>query len=142
MIKKNTYCGYVAIIGRSNTGKSTLINQLIKKKISITSKKLHTTRNKILGVYTEGLYQIIYIDTPGIYQKSNREINRFMNNTINDVINNVDLIIFMIESTFWYLEDEIIINKLHNINCPVILAINKIDCISEKKKYSSTNKIC
>jgi len=58
-----------------------------------------------------------------------------MNNTINDVINNVDLIIFMIESTFWYLEDEIIINKLHNINCPVILAINKIDCISEKKIF-------
>src|SRR5687768_16653907 len=89
-------CGYVAIVGRPNVGKSTLLNGLIGQKISIVSPKPQTTRNQILGIKTVGEVQIVYIDTPGLHQAERRAINRYMNRLANAVIIDANVVIFMI----------------------------------------------
>ncbi len=127
-----TYCGFIGIIGKSNVGKSSLFNKLMKRKISIISSKPHTTRNAIMGIKTEGIYQSIYIDTPGISLKEKRPINMEMNKIIYYMINNVKLLIFLTDRTTWSNEDKIIVKRLHLIKCPIILAINKIDLIKKK----------
>jgi len=124
-----TYCGFVAIVGRPNVGKSTLFNKLLGHKVSIISSKQQTTRNIILGINTDGPYQAIYVDTPGI----NIE-NRLMNRVASSYIYNVDFIIFVVEETNWKNDDEIIFNKLCKVHCPVLLAINKVDNVKDKKK--------
>ncbi|CDZ16415.1 GTPase Era [Candidatus Johnevansia muelleri] len=128
-------CGFVTVIGRTNVGKSTLINYILGKKISITSRRPHTTRNKILGVKTEGNTQIIYVDTPGMHlmkKYKNYELNFIMNRTAFRAINDVDCIIFIIDRLRWTEEDNLILNKINNISVPVIAAVNKIDWIKEK----------
>lgn len=132
MSKQRTYCGFVAIVGRSNVGKSTLLNQLLGQKISITSRKPQTTRHRILGIKTESNYQIIYVDTPGLHTEEKRTINRLMNQTTSRSISCVDLIIFVVEGIYWTIDDEMVINKLHHLHHPVILVINKIDNIKNK----------
>lgn len=126
-------CGYVAIIGRPNVGKSTLLNHLLGKKISITSRKPQTTRHRILGIKTEGETQAVYVDTPGLHLEAKKALNRYMNRAANSVIHDVDVIIFMIEALKWQEEDEWILKKLQHIKLPVILVINKIDKIPEKE---------
>ncbi len=79
MSEENTYCGFVAIVGRPNVGKSTLLNQLLGQKVSITSRKPQTTRHRIMGIDTQDNYQIIYVDTPGLHIEEKRAINRLMN---------------------------------------------------------------
>jgi len=96
---ENTYCGFISILGRPNVGKSTLLNQLLGQKISITSSKAQTTRHRIMGIHTQGSYQAIYIDTPGLHIEEKRTINRFMNRAARSAIGNVELIIFMVEGT-------------------------------------------
>ncbi|SBT82032.1 GTPase Era [secondary endosymbiont of Trabutina mannipara] len=127
------YCGFVAIVGRSNVGKSTLLNKLLKQKISITSSKPQTTRYKIMGINTVDPYQTIYLDTPGIHIKEKKEINFLMNRVATSSISDVEIVIFVVEGTKWMVDDEIVINKLQHISCPIILAINKIDNIINKK---------
>ncbi|PPI88273.1 GTPase Era [Candidatus Pantoea edessiphila] len=131
-----TYCGFVAIIGRSNVGKSTLINQLLGEKISITSRKFKTTRQCITGIYTEGKYQIIYLDTPGLDLKHHNTSlihqNLSANFLIDKTIKDVDLIIFVVDSIIWTINDEAILNKLSSNKTPLILAINKIDNVQNK----------
>lgn len=131
-----TYCGFIAIIGRSNVGKSTLLNKLLGHKVSITSSKPQTTRHRILGIHTEGQYQSIYIDTPGINIKYKHPINRIMNRTATNTISSgsVDLVIFVAECTQWTIEDDMIINQLNNLNTPVLLVINKVDLVIYKNK--------
>lgn len=129
---KKTYCGFISILGRPNVGKSTLLNKLLGQKISITSSKPQTTRHRIMGVHTEGAYQAIYIDTPGLHIEEKRAINRFMNRAARSAIGNVELIIFMVEGTRWLPDDEMIINKLRGVKCPVLLAVNKIDHVTDK----------
>ncbi|WP_158366621.1 GTPase Era [Candidatus Williamhamiltonella defendens] len=129
---EKTYCGFVSILGRPNVGKSTLLNQLLGQKISITSSKAQTTRHSIIGIHTQGSYQVIYIDTPGLHIEEKRTINRFMNRAACSTIGNVELIIFMVEGTHWVPDDEMIVNKLRGVTCPVLLAVNKIDHLTEK----------
>ncbi|CAL4321972.1 GTPase Era [Buchnera aphidicola (Protaphis terricola)] len=125
MKKKQKYCGYITIIGRTNVGKSTLINQIVKKNISITSNKKNTTKKNIIGIKTNEFYQSIYIDTPGIYSN---DINSLK------IIKNTNIIIFLIEAHIWKEKDEIILKKIKKTNIPIIYVINKIDKLFNKNK--------
>src|SRR6185295_5580837 len=125
-------CGYIAIIGRPNVGKSTLLNTLIGKKISITSRKPQTTRMQILGIKTIHETQAIYIDTPGIHDSETKAMNRYMNHLATSVISDADVIIFMIAGIRWREEDQLVLKKLKESKAPVILVINKIDLLKEK----------
>ena len=127
-----TYCGFIAIVGRPNVGKSTLLNKILGQKISITSRKAQTTRHRIVGIKTEGPYQEIYVDTPGLHIEEKRAINRLMNRAASSAITDVDLVIFVVDGTHWNDDDEMVLNKLRKTNVPVVLAINKIDNIKNK----------
>lgn len=129
---EKTYCGFIAIVGRPNVGKSTLLNRILGQKISITSKKAQTTRHRILGIHTEGKYQAIYVDTPGLHIEEKRAINRLMNRAASSTIGDVDLIIFLTDGTHWTDDDEMVLNKLRQVKTPVVLAVNKIDNIKNK----------
>ncbi|UKH18106.1 GTPase Era [Actinobacillus pleuropneumoniae] len=130
--KPKTYCGFIAIVGRPNVGKSTLLNKILGQKISITSRKAQTTRHRIVGIHTEDQYQAIYVDTPGLHIEEKRAINRLMNRAASSAIGDVDLIIFVVEGTKWTDDDEMVLNKLRSAKAPVVLAINKVDNIKEK----------
>lgn len=129
---QKTYCGFIAIVGRPNVGKSTLLNKILGQKISITSRKAQTTRHRIVGIHTEAAYQAIYVDTPGLHIEEKRAINRLMNRAASSAIGDVDLIIFVVEGTKWTEDDEMVLNKLRAAKAPVVLAINKIDNVKEK----------
>jgi GTP-binding protein Era len=127
-------CGYVALVGRPNVGKSTLLNHLLGQKISITSRKPQTTRHRVLGIKTEGATQIVYVDTPGLHKIEPKAINRYMNQTASQAMLDVDVVIFVIERLRWAEEDDWVLEKVKHVQCPVILAINKIDLIDDKKQ--------
>ncbi len=133
-MNSNSQCGYVAIIGRPNVGKSTLLNALIGKKISITSPKPQTTRNQILGIKTIGDAQAIFIDTPGLHKAERRAMNRYMNKLASSVIMDADVVLFMVEALRFNDDDEVILQKLKEIKAPVILVINKVDIIKDKSR--------
>ncbi|NUF50266.1 GTPase Era [Gilliamella sp. ESL0250] len=126
------HCGFVAIVGRPNVGKSTLLNQLLGQKVSITSRKAQTTRHRIVGIDTQNNDQIIYIDTPGLHIEEKRAINRLMNRAASSSIGDVELVIFVVEGTHWNDDDEMVANKLKDCKSPVLLVINKIDNVSDK----------
>src|SRR5690554_7910364 len=128
----DTYNGSVAIVGRLNVGKSTLLNQLLGQKVSITSKKAQTTRHRILGIDTDGMYQTVYVDTPGLHMEEKRAINRLMNRAASSSIGDVDMVIFVVEGTHWTDDDEMVLNKIKRANRPVVLVINKIDQFKDK----------
>ena len=127
-----TYCGFIAIVGRPNVGKSTLLNKILGQKISITSRKAQTTRHRIVGIHTEGPYQAVYVDTPGLHIEEKRAINRLMNRAASSAIGDVDLIIFVVEGTKWTDDDEMVLHKLRKAKAPVVLAINKTDNVKNK----------
>ncbi|WP_088838778.1 GTPase Era [Listeria sp. ILCC792] len=125
--------GFVAIVGRPNVGKSTLLNQIIGQKIAIMSDKAQTTRNKVQGVYTEDDAQVVFIDTPGIH-KPKHKLGDFMVKVALNTFREVDLIYFVIDAEAGFGRgDEFIIEKLKNVETPVFLLINKIDLISKEK---------
>ena len=115
-----------------HVGKSTLLNKLLGQKISITSRKAQTTRHRIVGIHTEGPYQAIYVDTPGLHMEEKRAINRLMNKAASSSIGDVELVIFVVEGTRWTQDDEMVLNKLRDARAPVILAVNKVDNVQEK----------
>ncbi len=127
-------CGYIAIVGRPNVGKSTLLNNILGMKLSITSRKPQTTRHQILGVKTTGKVQSIYVDTPGIHQRRGTAINKYMNRAATSVLNDVDIILLVVQANQWTEEDQMIIEKLQTVKCPVVLVVNKIDKLDDKKK--------
>ncbi len=127
-------CGYIAIIGRPNVGKSTLLNHILGMKLSITSRKPQTTRHQILGVKTAGYTQAIYVDTPGIHQRRGSAINKYMNRAATSILNDVDLILFVVQAKNWTEEDQAIIEKFKTVNCPVVLVVNKMDKLASKKQ--------
>ena len=132
MTKTTQHCGFVAIVGRPNVGKSTLLNQLLGQKVSITSRKAQTTRHRIVGIDTQDNDQVIYIDTPGLHIEEKRAINRLMNRAASSSIGDVELVIFVVEGTHWNDDDEMVVNKLKDCKCPVLLVINKIDNVIDK----------
>jgi len=125
-------CGYVALIGRPNVGKSTLMNHLLGQKISITSRKPQTTRHRILGINTTEAGQVIYMDTPGMHRVEKKALNRYLNKTADTTLLGVDVIVWLIDGLSWHEYDEIIFKKLERAGLPVILAVNKVDKVKDK----------
>ena len=125
--------GYVAIIGRPNVGKSTLLNHILGQKLSITSRKPQTTRHQILGIKTENDVQVVYVDTPGMHDNHDKAINRYMNKAATAAVKDVDAIVFMIDRTKWTSDDEMVLKSLQYTKCPVILAVNKVDFLADKE---------
>ena len=125
-------CGFVALIGRPNVGKSTLMNHLMKQKISITSRKPQTTRHRILGINTTEAGQAIYMDTPGMHNNEKRALNRYLNRTAETTLLGVDVIVWLIDGLSWHEYDEVIFKKLEQAGLPVILAVNKVDKVKDK----------
>ena len=128
-----TRCGYVAIVGRPNVGKSTLLNHILGQKISITSRKPQTTRNNVVGIKTEGGIQIMFVDTPGMHLGQQKAINRYMNRAANTAMKDVDVVVFVVDRFIWTEEDEAVAEKLQHASCPIILAVNKVDQIEDKE---------
>lgn len=125
-------CGYVAIVGRPNVGKSTLLNYLLGQKISITSRKPQTTRHQVLGIKTEGGNQLIFVDTPGLHKVETRAINRVMNRTASAAIRDVDVVVMVVDRTAWTEEDEMVLLQVQRSGLPVILVVNKVDLLEDK----------
>lgn len=127
-----SYCGYIALVGRPNVGKSTLLNRILQHKLSITSRKPQTTRHSILGIVTEGDYQFIYVDTPGIHHGNKKVINRLMNKTAASTLRDVDVIVMVVDGTHWNEEDEHVLTLIKEAAIPTILVLNKVDKITDK----------
>lgn len=138
------HCGYAAIVGRPNVGKSTLLNHILGQKISITSRKPQTTRHRVLGIKTVGDTQTIFVDTPGLHrgQEAERAINRYMNRTATATIRDVDVIVFVVDQLHWGEEEDWILGQLRAMACPVILVINKIDKIKDKQQLLPFLEAC
>lgn len=123
--------GYISIVGRPNVGKSTLLNHLIKQKISITSRKPQTTRHRIQGILTESQSQFIFVDTPGFQTRYRSELNQAMNRVVMQTLHGVDVVMFVIEAAKFDRQDEMVLKRLPS-DRPVMLIINKIDLLANK----------
>lgn len=125
-------CGVVALVGRPNVGKSTLMNHLVGEKISITSRKPQTTRHRIHGILSRDDYQLVFADTPGIHHDHDRAINRYMNQAAESALTDVDVICMMVETTAWTEADQQVLDLLPRTGVPVILLVNKVDQQKDK----------
>ena len=125
-------CGYIAIVGRPNVGKSTLLNHLLHQKISITSRKPQTTRHRIMGINSDEHHQCLFVDTPGLNAKYSKALNKVMNDTVLNVIKDVDVVLFVVERFIWNEADQYVLEALTYANVPVLLVINKIDLVQDK----------
>lgn len=125
-------CGYIAIVGRPNVGKSTLINHILGQKLAITSRKPQTTRHNMLGIKTEGAIQAIYVDTPGLHKFNETALNQYMNRSASQALRDVDVVVFVVDRLRWTDEDELVYNKIRHMPCPVFVAVNKIDRMDDK----------
>ena len=130
----NFQAGFIAVVGRPNVGKSTLINELIGQKLSITSHRPQTTRHRIHAIDTQINYQMILVDTPGIHIGNKKAINSYMNKTASSSLSEVDMILWLVEALKWTKEDQRVMEHLTKIKVPVILCVNKIDNLNTKDK--------
>jgi GTP-binding protein Era len=124
--------GFIAVVGRPNVGKSTLINELIGQKLSITSHRPQTTRHRIHAIYTQTNYQMIFVDTPGIHIGNKKAINSYMNKTASSSLLEVDMILWLVEALKWTKEDQRVMEHLSKTKVPIILCVNKIDNLDTK----------
>ena len=126
--------GSIAVVGKPNVGKSTLVNELIGQKLSITSHRPQTTRHRINAIDTQANYQMVFVDTPGIHIGNNKAINSYMNRAASSSFNDVDMIIWIVEIFKWTKEDARVMEHLNKVDIPVILCINKIDKLESADK--------
>ncbi|MES9928786.1 MAG: GTPase Era [Candidatus Thiodiazotropha sp. 6PDIVS] len=133
MSKPENHCGYAAIVGRPNVGKSTLLNRVLGIRLAITSHKAQTTRHTILGVNSLKGGQVIYVDTPGIHERSDNAMNRYLNRTAKTALTGVDLLIFVVEALRWTKEDEKVLSLVKESGIPAIAVVNKVDLIKQKE---------
>lgn len=129
-----TRCGYVAIVGRPNVGKSTLLNHILGQKLAITSRKPQTTRHNMLGIKTEGEVQAVYVDTPGLHKHNDKALNRYMNRSASSALKDVDVVVFVVDRTRWTDEDQLVLEKVQHVKCPILLAVNKADRLEDKSE--------
>lgn len=129
----STYCGYIALVGRPNVGKSTLLNQLMACKMSITSRKPQTTRHRVLGILTEEVYQYVFVDTPGLHGHDKQMLNKMMNKAAREAIADVDVILWLVDVTRWTEDDDLVLKAIQaHPKVPCILVVNKVDKIKDK----------
>jgi GTPase len=133
MNPSNYHSGFIAIVGRPNVGKSTLLNHLVGQKISITSRKAQTTRHRITGILTEENEQFIFVDTPGFQTKHLNTLNRGLNRVVTNSLRNVNVVLFVIETRHFDERDRQVMNLLPP-NMPVLLVINKVDNMENKSE--------
>lgn len=124
--------GFVAVVGRPNVGKSTLINHILGQKLAITSRKPQTTRHNMLGIKTEGQIQAVFVDTPGMHTGAETALNRYMNRVAGQALRDVDVCVFVVDRMRWTEEDELVLQRIKTLKCPIIIAINKADRIEDK----------
>ncbi|MSQ99494.1 MAG: GTPase Era [Xanthomonadales bacterium] len=129
-----TRCGYVALIGRPNVGKSTLLNRFLGQKLSIVTAKPQTTRQQIAGIKTTAEGQVVFLDTPGIHLAAKRALNRYMNRIARAALNGVDVVLFLIEAERWTKQDEHVARALEDVAVPIILVVNKVDQVADKTR--------
>nr|WP_177429555.1 MULTISPECIES: GTPase Era [unclassified Pseudomonas] len=129
-----TRCGYVAIVGRPNVGKSTLLNHILGQKLAITSRKPQTTRHNMLGIKTEGEIQAVYVDTPGLHKQNDKALNRYMNRSASSALKDVDVVVFVVDRMRWTDEDQLVLEKVQHVKCPILLAVNKSDRLEDKSE--------
>lgn len=125
-------CGFVAVVGRPNVGKSTLINALMGTKVSIVTAKPQTTRHRILAVHTTPSAQIIFVDTPGLHRKAGKAMNRMMNRTATAALADADVVLFVSEAARFTTEDADALRRLEHVSAPVIAVLSKIDLVQPK----------
>lgn len=125
--------GYVALVGRPNVGKSTLLNRLLGQKLAITSHKPQTTRHRILGIRTRSQGQIVYIDTPGIHERGRQALNRYLNRAAHAALQEVDLALFVVQAGVWNHEDEKVLKAIEQAGVPAIAVVNKIDAVRRRE---------
>lgn len=128
----NVHCGYAAIVGRPNVGKSTLMNRILGQKISITSRKPQTTRHRILGIKSAAGSQAIYVDTPGLHKAGNKALNRYLNQAAGAALKDVDVVLFVVAGTKWTEEDDNVLARLKQAATPVILVVNQVDRLQKE----------
>lgn len=131
MTNDTQYCGFIAIVGRPNVGKSTLLNHILGTKVSITSRRPQTTRERILGVKTDGQHQFVFIDTPGVYATQASEMDRCLQQSALTALKMVDMIVFVVEVGQWKPADIWLYEQVKKIKCPHLLVVNKIDRLDD-----------
>ena len=134
MTEEQTRCGYVAVVGRPNVGKSTLLNHILGQKLAITSRKPQTTRHNMLGIKTEGAVQAVYVDTPGLHKGGQTALNRFMNRSALTALKDIDVAVFVVDRMRWTDEDEMVFERIQHLTCPLIIAVNKADRLEDKSQ--------
>ena len=134
MTEEETRCGYVAVVGRPNVGKSTLVNHILGQKLAITSRKPQTTRHNMLGIKTEGAVQAVYVDTPGLHKGGQTALNRFMNRSALTALKDIDVAVFVVDRMRWTDEDEMVFERIQHLTCPLIIAVNKADRLEDKSQ--------
>ena len=134
MTEEQTRCGYVAVVGRPNVGKSTLVNHILGQKLAITSRKPQTPRHNMLGIKTEGAVQAVYVDTPGLHKGGQTALNRFMNRSALTALKDIDVAVFVVDRMRWTDEDEMVFERIQHLTCPLIIAVNKADRLEDKSQ--------
>ncbi len=127
-------CGLIAVVGRPNVGKSTLINAIMRRKVSIVTAKPQTTRHRILAVHNGDNHQLIFVDTPGLHRKAGKAMNRLMNRTAANALADADVVLFVSDATRWTSEDDDVLKRLKGVDAPVIAVLNKVDKVRPKEK--------
>jgi GTP-binding protein Era len=131
---KQLRCGFVALVGRPNVGKSTLLNALVGEKLSIVTPRPQTTRHRIMGICHLPDAQIAFIDTPGIHQGEKRALNRAMNRTATAALGEADLCVLVVEALHWTTEDDHVLKRIERTGRPAILAVNKVDRVHPRER--------